>query len=145
MFLNTASHARQSERHEIVLPIRARQTADTADRVRLVNARADDTPIEGDLIDLSRGGLGFMTTRFLPKGARLDARVCGLDADPSRPVLVARVRVQRVRMTDSRPAYLIGAAFIDSDAVFEHDLELLLQRLRASETDCQADASGEGA
>ncbi len=136
MFLKAASYARTSERHEIVLPLRMRPSRQTCERVRFKGETATNAqPIQGDLIDLSRGGVGFMCSRFLPKGARLELRVCGIDADPARPILVSSVRVQRIRMTDSRPAYLIGAAFVDSDAVFEHDLELLLNRLRAAETD----------
>lgn len=137
MFPNTDSKARQHERHELVLPIRLSPSEHAGQQVRFrTRASTNKYDFEGDLIDLSRGGVGFMCHHYLPKGTRVDLRVCGLDGDPTRAILVARGRVQRVRMTDSRPAYLIGAAFIDSDAVFEHDLGLLLNRLSA--TDCTA-------
>jgi len=129
---------RKSARFEIVLPVRLKLSSKQAVRVAFRSdpeppSAAQDSPdagfIRGDLIDISRGGLGIMTPNFLPKGCRAEVRICALDADISRPLLVSRVRVQRAFMTDSRPAYLLGAAFVDTDDVFEHDLQLLLTRL----------------
>lgn len=137
---------RRSARFEIVLPVRLRLPADQAAKVafkahqstELKPAAPQDAPfIEGDLIDISRGGIGIMTPHFLPKGCSAEVRICALDADISRPLLVSKVRVQRVSMTDSRPAYLLGAAFIEADAVFEHDLQGLLNRLGHEEADAQ--------
>ena len=132
MFVNAEARARRSERHEIVLPVRFRLTAKSRERVHLLSIESDPQMLlRGDLIDLSRGGVGFMGTHFIPKGTRLELRICGLDADPARALLSARIRVQRIRMTDSRPAYFIGGAFVESDEIFDHDLELLLNRLKA--------------
>lgn len=143
---------RKSARFEIVLPVRLKLSPKQAIRVAFrsdpgLPSAAQDSPdagfIEGDLIDISRGGVGIMTPNFLPKGCRAEVRICALDADTSRPLLVSTVRVQRAFMTDSRPAYLLGAAFVDVDAVFEHDLQLLLTRLGhvESNTEC-LDAEG---
>ena len=130
----TGISVRGSERHEIVLPVRVRLATRFGDRVRFRDGVLQEPSIlAGDLIDISRGGIGLMLTEFLPKGTRGELRICGLDGDPSRPLLVSKIRVQRSRMTDSRPAYLIGAAFVEIDAVFEHDLESLLHRLRGDE------------
>jgi c-di-GMP-binding flagellar brake protein YcgR len=136
MFEATGISVRSSERYELVLPVRVRLAHAVGDRVRFRDgALAEPATVAGDLIDLSRGGVGIMLPEYLPKGARAELRICALDGDPARPLLVAKVRVQRARMTDSRPAYLVGAAFVEIDAIFEHDLELLLNRLRGDARD----------
>lgn len=121
---------RRSARHEIVLPARLSVHRDHARLVRLGAGVGDhEGAIRADLIDLSRGGVGFLTTQFFPKECLLRMRVYGLHDADGGALLDGRVRVQRVTMTDSRPGYLLGAAFDGNDAVFEHDLELLLHRL----------------
>lgn len=130
---DTGISVRRNERYEIVLPVRFRIEKRSERSVRF---RPHASPLSGyveaDLIDISRGGVGVILNEFFPKGTRLEMRICALDADPSRPILVGRVRVQRSRMTDSRPGYLIGAAFIDTDPVFERDLDQLIGRITNS-------------
>jgi hypothetical protein len=145
MLFDPNTSVRTHERFEIVLPVRLRPARRTAERLRF---RPGTVPpsgfLEGDLIDLSRGGVGIILPEFLPKGARAEMRICGLDGDPSRPLLVSKIRIQRSRMTDSRPAYLLGAAFVEIDAVFEHDLELLIARLRGEPADTPGNNAGRG-
>lgn len=130
MLIESGIASRRWERYEIVLPVRIRLLQESANRVRFTpHAAPKSGYLSGDLIDMSRGGAGVMLTEYLPTGARAEMRICGTDGDPTQPLLVSKVRIQRSRMTDSRPAYFVGTAFTDIDGVFEHDLELLLKRL----------------
>ena len=134
MFNPDGISVRRSERHEVVLPISIRISGQSTEAVRFREGLFQEPSlIRGDLIDLSRGGVGLMVTEFLPVGFRGEFRIHPPGSDADRPLLISKIRVQRTRMTDSRPAYFLGAAFVDIDAVFEHDLEMLLNRLRGEE------------
>ncbi len=73
-------------------------------------AGAKEGWIDCDVVDLSSGGLGLMTTFFVPRRCVLLVRVYGTDA-AAPPIADAPCRVQRVCMTDRRPAYLLGTSF----------------------------------
>ncbi|MBU6413027.1 MAG: PilZ domain-containing protein [Planctomycetes bacterium] len=66
--------------------------------------------IDADVVDLSSGGLAFMTGVFIPKRCRVNVRIVAAD-EALAPLIEIAVRVQRVQMTDRRPAYLIGGSF----------------------------------
>lgn len=67
--------------------------------------------IPATLADISPGGLGLMTKVFLPRMSI--ARVRVMRGQDERQVLDVKVRLQRVTMTDRRPAYLLGTSFVD--------------------------------
>ncbi len=73
-------------------------------------AGAKDGWIGADVVDFSSGGLGLMTTSFLPRRSLIVVRLFG--PDPEAAVLLeVPCRVQRIFMTDRRPAYLVGTSF----------------------------------
>ncbi len=121
---------RRSARHEIVLPVRLSVAPEHQKQVQFAHGVTDkDGCIEGNLLDLSRGGCGVMTSQFFPKRCAVRLRLYGLDGDDSPALLDGTVRVQRVTMTDARPGYLLGLSFAGGDDIFNHDLEMLLRRL----------------
>lgn len=70
---------------------------------------AKDGWVDVDVIDLSAGGLGMISLVFLPRKTQIRLQILG--PDPEAPALVELAgTVQRVCMTDRRPAYLIGAS-----------------------------------
>jgi hypothetical protein len=54
-----------------------------------------------------------MTHVFVPRMSILRIRVNELSESESTPILDVKARVQRVVMTDRRPAYLIGTSFYE--------------------------------
>jgi hypothetical protein len=91
-------------------------------------AGAKDGWIDVDVIDFSSAGLGVMSQVFVPRRALLLVRVFGPAI--GAPVIVETpVCVQRVCMTDRRPAYLIGTAFADPDARAVAQINNLLELL----------------
>ncbi|MBZ0171324.1 MAG: PilZ domain-containing protein [Phycisphaerales bacterium] len=121
---------RRSTRHEIVLPVRLSVAAEHRKQVQFGHGVADsDGCVEADLIDLSRGGCGVLSTHFFPKPCKVRMRVYGLDGVEGPTLIDGHVRIQRITMTDSRPGYLLGLSFSEGDDVFDHDLGQLLRRL----------------
>ncbi len=121
---------RRSTRQEIVLPVRLSVASEHQKQVQFAHGVADkDNCVEGNLIDLSRGGCGVMTPQFFPKRCSVRLRLYGLDGVDGPTLLDGNVRVQRVTMTDARPGYLLGLSFSGGDDIFNHDLEMLLRRL----------------
>ncbi|MDX2133028.1 MAG: PilZ domain-containing protein [Planctomycetota bacterium] len=66
--------------------------------------------LDVDVVDLATGGLGFISSIFFPRRVLLRVRVLG-QGDTPPTLLECTARVQRVCMTDRRPAYLMGCAF----------------------------------
>ena len=60
------------------------------------------------IVDVSQGGLSLKANVYLPPGVLV--KVCAARAGGGAPVETL-VRVQRVRMGDRTPTYLIGASF----------------------------------
>lgn len=121
---------RRSARFEIVLPARITVCPAHARQARFVQGITDgEGCVKADLIDLSLGGVGLLSTHFFPKQAKLRLRVYGLNGDKAPALLDGHIRIQRITMTDSRPGYLLGGCFVDTDGVFDRDLDLLLNRL----------------
>ena len=102
---------RRSIRHDVSMRAAVRLAPEHAATVRFTAAAgANDGWIEADVVDFSTGGLGLMTTFVVPRRCVLMVRVFGADA-AAPPLLEAPCRVQRVCMTDRRPAYLLGTSF----------------------------------
>lgn len=103
---------RGSTRHDVLLPARI-AVASEHDSLVMLTAKATGggSWIKADLVDLSAGGFGFITETPLPRRTLIDIQIFGIGAGDREPMLRAVGRVQRVIMTDRRPAYLVGGVF----------------------------------
>lgn len=90
---------------------------------------ARDGWIEAGVVDVSNGGVGLMTTVFIPRRCRVILRLRADDA-PDAPVLLeAGARVMRIVMTDRRPAYLVGTSFEGLSPETASALDALMSRM----------------
>src|SRR5262245_23269749 len=102
---------RRSVRHDIALRAGVVIAGTHAGVVRFSSgAGGPDGRIGVDVVDVSTGGVGVMSPVFIPRKTLLTLAVYGLTPD-SPPITTVMCRVQRVTMTDARPAYLLGLAF----------------------------------
>ncbi|RMH14693.1 MAG: PilZ domain-containing protein [Planctomycetota bacterium] len=103
---------RRYARQDLVLPAIVSVAPEHQSLVRFAPSACErDGWIKATLTDISPGGLGLITEVFVPRMSILRVRVMELEGD--RHVLDVKVRTQRVMMTDRRPGYLLGAAFVD--------------------------------
>jgi hypothetical protein len=101
---------RRNERHDVALRGRFKISPEHDPIVKLSKVSgARDGLLEADIVDLSAGGLGFLSPVFFPKHARITCQIApgnrASDAFDTQGV------VRRVVMTDRRPMYLIGVSF----------------------------------
>lgn len=109
---NSGLIVRRSERFEISLPARIRVGMRDLDSVQFAKGIADpDRWIKVDVVDFAEGGVGFVSDVFCARGLSLDLEV----PESGGVLLSCSVQIQRVQMTDRRPAYLIGCSFIELD------------------------------
>lgn len=107
---------RRSVRHEIVLPAWVRIAPEHAESVRYAKGVTDPEGwLAVDLVDFASGGAGFISSVYLPRGAIVQVRIPSPDSEGGVPLVNIRCRVMRVQMTDRRPAYLVGVAYMDTD------------------------------
>ncbi|MBK9189263.1 MAG: hypothetical protein IPM33_09950 [Phycisphaerales bacterium] len=101
---------RRNARHDVAIRGRVSIAPDHAKSVSLAGASgAKDGWVDVDIVDFSTGGVGMVSLVFLPRKTHVRVQVFG--PDPESPALVELPGVvQRVCMTDRRPAYLIGAS-----------------------------------
>jgi hypothetical protein len=119
---------RRSVRHEIVLPAKVRVSTEHAEAVRYAKGVADaEGWILVDLVDFASGGSGFISTVYLPRGLVLELQIPGRPGESS--LTLARTRVVRVQMTDRRPAYLVGVAYVDPDDQTLANVDAMLARI----------------
>ena len=124
---------RRSVRHEIVLPAQFRVAPEHAEAVRYAKGVADtDGWIGVDLVDFASGGAGFISTVFVPRGVVLELRIPDPQIPDAEPLIVTRTRTVRVQMTDRRPAYLVGVAYVDPDERAVAQIESMLTRIEGS-------------
>jgi hypothetical protein len=76
-------------------------------------------------VDLSEGGIGVITTTFLPAKLRGVLRLRNPLGGGS-PLFQAAVAVRRSVMTDRRPGYQVGLAYTENDEAFRARLEAFL-------------------
>lgn len=120
---------RRSVRHEIVLPARVRVAPEHAEEIRFAKGVTDqDGWIDCDLVDFAAGGAGFVCTAFFPRGCVTELQIPASSGDGGARFL-CRARVMRVQMTDRRPAYLVGTAFVELDEQQSAAVSGLLDRL----------------
>jgi hypothetical protein len=104
---------RQSVRYDV--SIRGSIAVDSEHAVHLrfgAAAGAKEGWVDLDIIDFSSNGIGMISSVFVPRKTVLLVRAYSYGPD-SQLILEVPVRVQRVCMTDRRPAYLIGTSFAD--------------------------------
>jgi hypothetical protein len=77
---------------------------------------------------MASGGLGLISMVFYPRKCKLRVRVQSTQED-GELLLDTTIRVQRVCMTDRRPAYLVGGSFDAMTDEAKQQLDRLMQRL----------------
>lgn len=121
---------RRSVRFEISLPGRVRVAPHHADALSFAKGVCgEDRWIEIDVIDFAEGGLGFMADVFIPRHVDLEIEIPGFVPGDEQVLLRCMMRIQRVQMTDRRPAYKIGGAFVHQSEQSEQQISTLLDRL----------------
>ncbi len=139
---DSALIVRRSVRYEISLPARIRVAAHHADALGFAKGVTDENRWHDiSVIDFASGGLGFIIEVFLPRNVDLEIEIAGFHADENEPLLSARIRVQRVQMTDRRPAYKVGGEFIDLNESSAAQVEAMLDRLSS---ECEGQNQGGG-
>lgn len=119
---------RRSVRFEISLPARMRIAAHHADAISFAKGVCGENRwIDISVIDFAEGGLGFMTDVFLPRQVDLEIEIPSGSGE--EVYLNCQLRVQRVQMTDRRPGYKIGGAFINLVPETEAQIESMLDRM----------------
>lgn len=104
---------RRAERFELVLPVRMRIDDVHASKVRFgPKAGAKDGWIDGDVVDLGRGGIGLIVPHFVPRATVVRLCVSRPEQQGGGELFTARCVVQRVMMTDRRPAYMLGTSLV---------------------------------
>lgn len=121
---------RRSTRIDIALPARLAIADDHAGQVRFgPEAGAVHGWVDADVVDVSAGGLGLISSVFVPRRTLVRIEVIN-GLDPSAEALLKCVgRVQRVVMTDRRPAYFLGAAFAETNHESDKALEQFMARI----------------
>lgn len=129
-------------RFDIALPARAAVGDEHARKVRLGEASgAVHGWVPVDVVDVSAGGIGLVSGTFFPRRTLLRVEIMPFTAEggaaagesgvvmTGEPLMRCQVRVQRVVMTDRRPAYLLGTSFADSGSEFDEALDGFLRKL----------------
>ena len=122
---------RQFERHELENAATLRLHVDPTHQLQFSTNADVAEGIPATLADLSAGGMGLKTKHFIPRGCTLKVTVettCGLAFD-------TRVRVQRVRMTDREPTYMLGTKFDAAIKPTHEQMEALMADNRAPSTE----------
>ncbi len=103
---------RRSARHDVALRARVSIAPDHTPFVKFSAGAADrQGGLLVDLVDLSTGGCGLLTGVFVPRHGLVEIQIFGVGGEGQPEIAQVRGRIQRVIMTDRRPAYLIGTAF----------------------------------
>ncbi len=103
---------RKAARYDLSLPARLRVAEAHGKSVSLTasaGVRQGWLPV--DLVDFSAGGIGLLTSVFIPRRCLIEVEIFGVEGDRDQVAISGVARTQRVVMTDRRPAYLIGACF----------------------------------
>ncbi len=105
-----SAQARQFQRHETKYEVRIEPHSAHADQFRVSYPGV----LSGlAVIDVSKGGLGFISGIFIPKNLRLQLHVSGIGDGPdchARDLVVQGI-VRRCVMSDHKPTYKIGIQF----------------------------------
>lgn len=125
---NSGLDIRRMVRHEIAVPGFVRVAVEHSELLKLSSsAGAVDGWLPVDVVDLSGGGIGFISPIFFPRMVALRLKING--NDEGEVMLDTTVRVQRVLMTDRRPAYLVGTSYVDFSDAAVGQVDEILSRL----------------
>lgn len=124
---------RRAVRHEVFLPAQIAVAPEHAEIVRLASTTRGEAWIEVDLIDFSACGVGMISPTYLPRNCLVQIRVLSPDERQSEPLFEAVARIQRIVMTDRRPAYLVGTSFIELTPKQQDQIDSVLARLDEDE------------
>jgi hypothetical protein len=120
---------RHSERHAVSLRGSLAVSSRHAHLIRFSpSAGAAGGWVDVDVVDFGAGGVGIVTSHFVPRRAVVRLRIHA-DAPGEPPVLDGELRVQRVTMTDRKPTYLLGTAFENPAAGLDAQINDLVARL----------------
>lgn len=125
---------RQHQRYVCNMAAATRFDEGDARRLKLSpEASTSATAMACQLIDASRGGVGFSSRVYLPPSLRLivSLKVAGIMQE-------VKVRVQRVRMLDRTPTYYIGTSFVGTGEEHTRVVESLLSQCAALEAKASA-------
>lgn len=133
---------RQYERWDIKLPAEFVVSDDHSAQVRFSTSASviDEGIIQGETIDISPGGLAFVSEQFIPRRCEgiirvfspmpVDAKV---DGKPNLQLLFERQAiVRRVRILDHKPSYKIGLSFAELDLEIENKIAEIQARIAHS-------------
>ena len=129
---------RRHQRHDVALDAIVSLAAEHASAVRFKPLAGVSGAAEGSapvvLVDIGEGGFGVVSEVFLPRRSHIRLIVADPREPTGAPLIDAEGLVQRITMTDRRPAYLIGASFFDESAVRE-SLQAMLSILGGEASD----------
>lgn len=119
---------RQTVRYELKLRAVLEIASEHSGQVRMsVGGVARTEGIDLKTVDFSEGGIGLMSDIFLPRGCLARVKVFEGEGQEETVVLDARVRIRRVIMTDPKPTYFLGTAFVDPGPRLQQQLERLIR------------------
>ncbi|MEM1424432.1 MAG: PilZ domain-containing protein [Planctomycetota bacterium] len=87
------------------------------------SAPTGSSGVDAILIDIGKGGIGFESPIFFPRGAVIDVSLT--DPDGNGSLLSERVIVRRTSMVGSGPTYATGVQFVDPSDHTERAIETL--------------------
>jgi len=126
---NSGLIVRRTERFEISLPARVRVAMNHIEAVQFAKGVVDsDRWVNIDVVDFAEGGLGFVTEVFFARGLELEVEIPNI-GNPDDVLIRCEMQVKRVQMTDRRPAYLIGCAFVGIDDEKKASIDALIERV----------------
>lgn len=127
---------RRNARYEVALPARLRIAGEHQGIVAFGAASgARDGWIEANVLDFGSGGVGLMSPQFVPRGVHLDLEIMSLAEQGGDVLIACRVKVMRVEMTDRRPAYLVGTAFVGKSPESLKKIDELISLLEGEPAD----------
>jgi len=127
---NAGLIVRRSERFEISLPARVRVGMLHIDAVKFAKGVSDpERWINVDVVDFAQGGIGFVTELFFARAMSLEIEIPNVGDPGGAPLIQCEMQVKRVQMTDRRPAYLVGCAFVGLDDEKKITVDAMIQRL----------------
>jgi c-di-GMP-binding flagellar brake protein YcgR len=129
----STTHVRKTMRHDVAIKAAIKVAPAHADLVRLSNGSgAQSGWIDSDCVDASVGGMGFISTTFLPRMTNVAVRLFA-SADAPTAFIECPCVVRRVIMTDRRPAYHLGCSFGELTPELQRAVESFLNNLGGAE------------
>lgn len=142
---------RRHERREIDLPVELVITEEHRDQITFSATSGAVEPhiVAARTLDISSGGVGLSSSKFVPRGCRgrlrvFDPNPIGTRSDGSPILEVAfdrEVQVRRVALSGHEPTYFIGVSFDEQELDLLRRISLLMQHLDSSSDPALKDES----